>query len=286
MKYLFGFYFLFISLSSFSLDEDEWLGLQESKYKLGLAYNFYSDNEDAWNIWLSTPFLSYSELDFDYGEWNTISREGDVTLSYQSIRWRSDPYASWNVELGYLFKGKRQVYEVEQAQIGIFRSSQSWLGGIRFYSGDATGFVRERIRERFSRIDSSTVDVDGVGMVLQKAYRTWAWQLQFDSYNYNRDLNAALSSPLFMFLLNDVVLNEVFVLTNWNFRVGVQKQFNRFSTNAEFEQYESVVENREENIYKIGVNIPLGQTVDFLANYSFLEKESTDQLNLALQFNW
>lgn len=266
--------------------EDEWLGLDETRYRLHINYGFDSEEESISGVALQAPAPAYSELFFSWSSYDVTTEEGEQALRNYGVAWTSDPYAEWGLELAYSFQGKTDAVEVTQNKIGIFHTLENWQMGAQVFSGEVRGYRREEIAQRFNIPESASIDRDGYGLSLSRVGSSWAWQLDFNDFNYSRDLSNALHSRLFLLNFNDAVLSQVLLLTNWNASLQVQKELGRFALNAGVERYQEVVERREDTLFSSGLIYTLSQDVDVAMDYFYFSEDAQNLVNFTLTLNW
>lgn len=273
-------------LLSHSANDEYWLGLEETRYSLHINYGFDSEQESISGVALQTPALAYSELLFSYFSYDVSTEDGQQVLENYGIAWTSDPYAAWALELAYSFQGKSDAVEVTENKLGVYHSLENWQMGAQLFLGEVRGYRRENIVERFNIPDSASIDREGYGFSLSRIGAGWTWQLDFNDFNYSRDLSNVLHSRLFLLNFNDAVISQVLLLTNWSASLQVQKELGVFALNAGVERYEEVVERREDTMFSAGLLYALSQDVDFAIDYFYFSEDTQDLVNFTLTLNW
>lgn len=285
---------LILPATVFADDNDEWLGLNENRYRLQLNYGLDSDDESVWGMGFAIPMPAYSELFVSWSNYEVVNQgllndpnaAEDQQLSDYNFSWHSDPYASWSVEIGHRYRGKSGAVEVTQNQFGLYHAIANWRIGTYYYDGEVTGYRREQIIQRFNIADSASLDREGYGIELSRTGAEWAWQLKYEQLDYSRDLSNVLNSRLFLLNFNDAVLSQVLLLTNWNVAFNLEKQFEHFSLNASVEQYEEVVDEREATLYSTGASFPLSRNIDLGLDYFYFSQDANQFVNLNLVMAW
>lgn len=273
---------------------DDWLGLDEKRYSLHVNYGVDTEDESVLGLGFGMPMPAYSELfvtwsNYDVSNNSLISspnEENKQQLKDYSFTWSSDPYAPWGVELAHRYRGKSAAVEVTQNQFGLYHTFADWRAGLHYFDGSVTGFRREQIVERFNIADSASVDREGYGLSLNNFGREWRWQLEFQDFDYSRDLSNVLNSRLFLLNFNDAVLSQVLLLTNWNMAFNLEKQFEGFSVNAGVEHYEEVVEKRKDTLFSSGVVYAVNSDVDLGFDYFYFSEDATSFVSLGLVLGW
>jgi hypothetical protein len=264
---------------------EEWIGLDEKPQSTQIGYN-YSRGQDGSDSHQFTfdhaPDLDHS-FNLQYSRNNTATDNGDFDYDDLSgqLNWQAGD--EFRLGISYQYQGKSNELEIENIGLMASYAPLSYLFMFEYRSGNLDAYTRSNIGnaqvpDRFSSaIDSYHFSATWI----QEDYDLF---LNYQNYQYEKDLSTLNSSALLQALVKPGVLANSGLLLSSSTALGVtlyqdKQQLTLMLANVNYE-----VDNSDSNSLQMNWRSPLS---GFSVIYSgAITDDSQDNLSFGIGFEW
>jgi hypothetical protein len=192
---------------------EEWIGLDdEPPMIIGFQYSEEEQGDHSRLVYLSVPVASTNSLDVNYSQ---------TTLIDEDIRFDSDSlYAGINVEidelfaisLNYQFQGRRNELEIERYGFQLIENPYPFSAQLGYSFGEVLIFTQQDIFPNANIPENIQSDMDVLEVQLGWWFDRFGINISHRNYEYQKQLSALGSRPLFQLLVKPGVLVQTGLL--------------------------------------------------------------------------